>query len=311
MREKSAIKELFQRYHKNPILTIEDWPYPVNSVFNCGATLYGGQTILLVRVEDRTGLSHLTVVKSLDGFTNWQINPEPSLYPEPEKFPEELWGVEDPRITYIEELNEYYITYTAYSKGGPLISLAKTKDFIKFVKLGATFPPENKDSAIFPIKIKNKWTIMHRASGEHIWMAYSPDLIHWGKHKMILETRLGGWWDADKVGLSPPPIQVPEGWLVLYHGVRRMVGGVIYKLGLALFDLENPEKLLHRSKEWIFSPIENYERVGDVGNVVFTCGWNVIDDEVRLYYGGADTCIAVATANLTDLREYILQCPIK
>ena len=82
---------------------------------------------------------------------------------------------------------------------------------------------------------------------------------------MILQTREGGWWDADKIGLSPPPIQVPEGWLVLYHGVRRMVGGVIYKLGLALFDLKDPEKLLHRSKEWVFSPVENYERIGDVG----------------------------------------------
>ena len=305
----SYSNQLFKRYSDNPILTTKDWPYPVNSVFNCGAILFAGQTLLLVRVEDRTGLSHLTIAKSQDGFTNWKIDSKPSLYPEQEDYPEEIWGLEDPRITYIDELNEYYITYTAYSKSGPLVSLAKTKDFMTFDKLGAILPPENKDSAIFPIRIKDQWVLIHRASNKHIWIAYSPDLIHWGKHNIILKARQGGWWDAGKIGLSPPPIRVPEGWLVLYHGVRRSVAGVIYRLGLALFDLENPEKLLRRSEEWIFSPTEDYERVGDVGNVVFPCGWLVENDEVRLYYGGADTSIALATTNLSDLRNYILTCP--
>ena len=131
--------ELFQRFSDNPILTTENWPYPANSVFNCGATVYNGETILLTRVEDLRGHSHLTVARSKDGISNWRIDPQPTFLPAPENYPEELWGIEDPRITFVEELQEYYIAYTAYSRGGPLVSLAKTKDFITFEKMGSVF----------------------------------------------------------------------------------------------------------------------------------------------------------------------------
>jgi len=145
--------------------------------------------------------------------------------------------------------------------------------------------------------------------GAHIWLAYSPDLQHWGEHRIIIRARNGGWWDANKIGLSPPPLKTEDGWIVLYHGVRVTGGGVIYRLGLALLDLENPARLLHRSEEWIFGPEEPYERLGDVNNVIFPCGWILQGEEVRLYYGGADTCIALATAKLGDLLTYLKNCP--
>jgi len=116
--------ELFNRYEKNPILTSAEWPYRANAVFNAGATRFKDETILLVRVENMSGFSHLTIARSKDGKTNWKINDHPTLEAQPDIYPEEIWGIEDPRIMYLKEKKEYAITYTAYSYGGPLVSLA-------------------------------------------------------------------------------------------------------------------------------------------------------------------------------------------
>ena len=307
-------QELFVRYAKNPIIITRDLPYQANTVFNAAAARMDGQTILLIRIEDRRGISHLTVARSRDGVSDWQFDLQPTFPPDPEHYPEELWGVEDPRITFMEESGAFYFTYTAYSLDGPLVALAKTKDFKQFERLGAVLLPENKDAALFPQRINGRWAMLHRPvlhSGAHIWIAFSPDLKHWGDHQIVMRARTGGWWDANKIGLSPQPLYTPEGWLILYHGVRVTGGGVIYRLGLALLDLENPARLLRRSQEWIFGPMETYEQHGDVDNVVFPCGWIEQGDEVRLYYGGADTCIAMATAHKNDLLEYLKHCPEK
>ena len=135
MKENQKFKhELFQRYIDNPILTVENWPYKANSVFNAAAAQVDGETLLLTRVEDYRGISHLTIARSADGITNWRIDEKPTLLPQPKEHPEELWGIEDPRITWIEELGKWAICYTAYSEGGPLVSLAMTKDFVEFEK---------------------------------------------------------------------------------------------------------------------------------------------------------------------------------
>lgn len=311
MRHNGIYSELFQRYEKNPILTVDDWPYPVNSVFNAGATLFNGETILLVRAEDLRGFSHLTVARSKNGVNNWKVDDKPTMPAEPDKYPEEIWGIEDPRITYCEELKEFLITYTAFSRGGPLVALAKTKDFVNFERLGPVMPPDDKDAAMFPVRIDGRWCMLHRPSANtaHIWMSFSPDLLHWGEHRIVVRARDGGWWDANKIGLSPPPLLIPEGWLILYHGVRRTGGGVIYRLGVALLDKDDPTRLIRRGDEWIMGPRAHYEREGDVDDVVFPCGWVVEGDQVRMYYGAADYSMALATAKLSDLREYIMRCP--
>src|SRR4030042_6041008 len=154
--------ELFQRHPGNPILSVEDWPYRANSVFNAAAAEVKGKILLLARVEDFRGISHLTVARSDDGIRDWQIDDEPTLMPEPEKHPEEIWGIEDPRITWIEEMNQWAICYTAYSKSGPLVSLALTTDFVSFERLGPVMPPEDKDAALFPFKISGRWAMLHR-----------------------------------------------------------------------------------------------------------------------------------------------------
>ena len=307
--------ELFQRHPGNPILSVDDWPYKANSVFNAAATEVDGKILLLARVEDFRGMSHLTVATSDDGINNWQIERTPSLKPEPQKYPEELWGIEDPRITWLEELNKWVICYTAYSKVGPLVSLAMTSDFKSFNRMGPVMPPEDKDAALFPVKFKGLWAMLHRPVpksallGAHIWISFSPNLKHWGEHQEIIQAREGGWWDANKIGLCAPPMQTKEGWLILYHGVRTTASGSIYRLGLALLDLENPAKVIRRTDEWIFGPKAHYEREGDVDDVVFPCGWIKKKDTVFIYYGAADSRICVATADFNELVDFILACP--
>ena len=302
---------LFQRNLRNPILRPSDWPYSVNTVFNPGATrLADGTTLLLCRVEDRRGQSHLSVARSRNGVDGWVIDTQPSLEPDPERYPEELWGIEDPRITYVAEQNVYYITYTAYSRGGPLVSLASTRDFIAFERLGAMLPAEDKDAALLPRRIEGDWAMIHRPMEphtSHIWISRSPDLLQWDRRQIMLEAREGGWWDANKIGLGGPLIETPEGWLMIYHGVRVTASGAIYRLGLALFDLPHPQRCLLRGDEWVFAPEAEYERQGDVDNVVFPCGQTIADDgdTLSMYYGAADSCIALATASVRSLLDWL------
>ncbi len=302
---------LFRRHERNPILTAADWPYPVHTVFNPGATrLADGTTLLLCRVEDRRGHSHLCAARSANGVDGWVIDPMPTFSPSPEHHPEELWGVEDPRITFVEELGKYVIAYTAFSKGGPGVALALTDDFRSFERLGVVMQPDDKDAALLPRRIDGSFALIHRpiaASGAHIWMSLSPDLRTWGGHAPVLQARRGSWWDANKIGLSPPLIETPRGWLMIYHGVRHTAAGALYRLGLALLDREDPRRCLLRGDEWVFGPEAAYECAGDVGNVTFPCGYTIDDDgdTLNLYYGAADTSIALATGSIDQLLAWL------
>jgi predicted GH43/DUF377 family glycosyl hydrolase len=304
---------LFERERRNPILTIRDWGYPANSIFNAGATLlHDGSTLLLCRVEDLRGHSHLCAARSKNGVDGWEIDREPTLLPDPHNYPEELWGIEDPRITFIPELGRFAVVYASYSRGGPGVSLALTDDFRKFERLGIIMPPEDKDAALLPRRIRGKWIMVHRpvtGLGAHMWLSESPDLYHWGRHRLIMRARRGGWWDANKIGLSAPPIETAKGWLTIYHGVRVTASGSLYRLGLALFDLDNPERCLLRGETWVFGPEEVYEREGDVNNVVFPCGYTLAPDgdTINLYYGAADTSMALARGSIRRLLEWLVE----
>jgi len=306
---------LFLRSDANPILTAADLPYPANSIFNPGAARVGDETILLARVEDLRGMSQLHVARSADGVSGWRFDPEPLLRPDVEHHPEEIWGCEDPRLTWMPERGEWAIAYTAYSRRGPLVSLATTRDFRTVTRLGPVMPPDDKDAALFPRRFDGRWAMVHRPSplrgGAHMWISYSPDLHHWGDHSLLLEARDGAWWDAGKIGLGPPPLETADGWLVLYHGVRTTSDGPIYRVGLALLDLADPRILLHRTDEWVFGPVTPYEVIGDVGRVVFPCGW-ILDqttDSLHVYYGAADAVIALATARFSDVMGCVLAAP--
>jgi predicted GH43/DUF377 family glycosyl hydrolase len=300
---------LFERYEGNPVLTAENWPTTVNAVFNPAVTEFEGDTLLLVRVEDRTGISHLAVARSADGLNNWIVEQDRTIMPNLDSHAERF-GIEDARITRIGE--KYLIAYTGYSVDGALVCLASTRDFRTFDRHGVIMPPEDKDAALFPRQFGDRWALIHRPvsaspQAAHIWLSWSPDLRHWGDHAILLRAREGAWWDAHKIGLCAPPLETPEGWLLLYHGVRSTAAGSIYRLGLALLAAEHPNRVLARSSEWLFGPDAPYERVGDVDQVVFSCGWILLDDRetLRVYYGAADTSTCIASANLPSLLTWL------
>lgn len=301
---------LFERYPNNPILKPSDWPYHVNAVFNPAAIKYKEKYLLLVRVEDKRGFSHISRATSVNGKTNWVISKKPVLYPS-DRLQEEQWGLEDPRVVYLKKLKKYAITYVSFSKGGPMVSLALTENFKRYTKKGSLLPPEDKDACLFPETFKGRYALIHRPviRGEaHIWISFSPDLKHWGEHKIVLETR-PGWWDCHRVGLGPQPIKTKYGWLIIYHGVRYSGSGPLYRVGLALLDLKDPTKLIKRSDEWVFGPSEPYERIGDVASVTFPTGviFNKGTNEIYMYYGAGDSSICLAFAKLDRLLEYLLK----
>ncbi|MFQ3586870.1 MAG: glycosidase [Fimbriimonadaceae bacterium] len=302
---------LFVRHPQNPVLHAGMWPYPVHSVFNPGvARLPDGHTLLLCRCESRTGQSHMTAARSADGVAGWEIDGEPTFAPDPLAHPEEKWGAEDARITYLEEIGKYAVAYAAYGEPGAAVALALTEDFRTFERLGVVSPAWDKDAALLPRRIGGKFRLIHRPmvgeSGD-IWMSESEDLRTWTNRRPILRARRGGWWDADKIGLSPPPVETERGWLMLYHGVRRHASGSIYRLGLALFDLERPDVCLRRGRDWVMGPQAPYEIEGDVPYVVFPCGTTLAEDgdTLNVYYGAADTCVGLATASIRELLAWV------
>jgi beta-1,4-mannooligosaccharide/beta-1,4-mannosyl-N-acetylglucosamine phosphorylase len=294
----------FRRYENNPILTRDDVPYPCNTVFNAAACRYMDSYILLLRIEDLRGHSHLTIARSKDGY-NFRINLRPWIRPshDPHYRIYEQWGVEDPRITPID--GTYYICYTAYGPYGVRVGLGYTEDFKTFHRITLATEVDNKDAVLFPEKIKGNYVMINRPGGMGgkpgtIWISYSPDLIHWGNSRLLLKPEPG--WGSQKLGISTPPIKTEKGWLTLYHGVRTTGGGSLYRVGAVLLDLDDPSKILGYTPHFIFGPNADYERTGDVPNVVFPCGIIQEDsDNIKMYYGAADTCIALAEAHLSEV----------
>jgi predicted GH43/DUF377 family glycosyl hydrolase len=304
--------ELFVRHPGNPILTAEDWPYRTNAVFNPAAALVDGETALLARVEDRRGISHLTVARSSNGVDGWSIASEPLLAPRTGD-ETEIWGFEDARAVWVDELDRFAITCTAYGPAGPAVFLATTTDFCSVERHGIIKRAEDKNAALLPERVNGKWILFHRpmnafgGSRGAIFLSRSDDLVSWSSAEPVLQPRYGAWWDSLRIGIGPPLIKTDHGWLLIYHGVKETVAGAIYRIGLAMLDLHEPTRVLHRHPEWVLGPEATYEREGDVPNAVFPCGL-VVDqttDTVRLYYGAADTSICLATTSLDQLVEAV------
>lgn len=307
--------DLFARSSANPLLTAADWPYPVNAVFNPGAAVVEDETVLLCRVEDRRGISHLTVARSADGVTGWRVDSKPLIGPDALDG-QGRWGMEDPRITRVDELGSWIIAYTAYGPGGPCVALATTQDFREVEHVGVALPPEDKNASLLPRHIDGSFVLFHRPvshmSGRaDVWLSRSMDLRSWSAPDPVLAARESIWWDSVRIGMGPPPLETPHGWLGVYHGVKQTVSSGIYRAGLVLLDLNDPTRVLRRSDDWVLSPTAPYERIGDVPNVVFPTGLvhDRAADELRLYYGAADTVVAMASAPLADVVDYLLSCP--
>lgn len=306
-------RELFRRHPANPILTAADWPGAVNVVFNPAAVQLAGETVLLARVEARTGISHLAVARSTDGASGWRIDAEPLLIPVAEN-EGECWGFEDPRAVWVEELGTHVISCTAYGPAGPAVFLATSVEFKTVERLGIVAAPEDKNAALLPERIGGSWILFHRPTTNFgnlhpgISLSRSPDLRSWSSPEAVMAPRAGAWWDALRIGIGPPLLRTEHGWLLVYHGVKETVGGAIYRVGLALLDLDEPTRVIRRTDEWVLTPSAPYERQGDVPNAIFPCGLihDENKDELRLYYGAADTCICLATASFDETLATVL-----
>ena len=250
-----------------------------------------------------TTISHLRLVCSDDGVKFY----------EPEGYDLltgrgylEQYGIEDCRVTQIEDT--YYLTYTAVSSNGVGVSLRTTKDWKNFEEKGMILPPHNKDCAIFEEKINGKYYALHRPSsvkigGNYIWLAESPDGIHWGNHQCIIKSR-AGLWDNARVGAGASPIKTDKGWLEIYHGANDKDQ---YALGAFLMDLNDPSKILSRTVKPIMVPTENYELSGFFGHVVFTNGHVVNGDELTVYYGAADEFVCGAQFSIAEIMSLLEQ----
>ena len=308
--------ELFRRHPSNPILTADDWPTTVNAVFNPAAVVVDGVTVLLARVEARSGISHLTVARSANGIDGWNVEAEPLLAPLDGK-EEEQWGFEDARAVWVDELDRHVVTCTAYGPAGPAVFLATTRDFSSVERIGIAITPEDKNAALLPERVGGDWILLHRptsrfaASRAGISLSRSSDLRSWNPPEVVMQPREGAWWDSLRIGIGPPVLKTEHGWLLVYHGVKETIGGGIYRVGLALLDLDDPTRVLRRTANWVLAPREPYERGGDVPNAIFPCGMthDPEADELRLYYGASDTTICLASASLHDVLQTVLAAP--
>jgi predicted GH43/DUF377 family glycosyl hydrolase len=305
-------KPIVTRYEGNPILTKHDIPYPVETVHNAGATKFQGCYILLFRSHLHNGRSIIGIARSDDGY-NFRADPDPFMLPAADgafsRFEE--YGVEDPRICTIDGV--YYITYSAYSRFGVRIGLAKTHDFKSVERISLISEPDMRNVVIFPDTFNGRFARLDRPHTEinpwSIWLSWSLDLVHWGDSQPVINP-VTYHWDQMKIGPGATPIRTSAGWLNIYHGVFPTMDGSVYRLGVALHDIANPAIVLGVADDWIVSPEDSWELTGYVHNVVFSCGAIAEDDgTLKIYWGAADTVMCVGTANIEDLVQLCLNKP--
>ncbi len=302
--------KLIQRFEGNPIVTKDDIPYSVVTVHNAGVVKSRGRYYMLFRSHRHNGRSVIGLAESEDGY-RFSVHPQPFMEPEKQGvFADyEEYGVEDPRIVALD--GYFYITYSAYSRRGVRVGLARTKDFHSVERVSLITQADQRNVVLFPEKLGGKYVRLDRPHTEinpwSIWISYSPDLIHWGDSKMLVRPAMYHW-DEMKIGPGATPIRTDRGWLSIYHGVFKTMDGSVYRLGVMLHDLKDPSMVLGVADDWILEPEDPWEVTGYVHNVVFTCGAVAEDDgTVKIYWGGADKVMCVGTARLDDLVDLCLK----
>lgn len=300
--------ELIRRHGDNPVITVRDIPERANCVFNSGAVVHGDEIVALLSTWTSDWTPKFLVGRSRDG-VRFTVDPRNRVRP-PEAYPYVPHeGIFDTRITPLE--GWYYVTYNVASRLGGRIMLARTKDFTELEGLGFITSPDHRNCVLFPERIGGDYVRLERPNvGEvgDIYISYSPDLIHWGRSKLLLE-RNTRYWESAKIGPGAPPVRTDRGWLVIYHGCRQSMNGFSYHAGCMLLDLEDPSRIIGKLRDSLIDPTELYERVGNVNNVVFPTAAlpHGEPDELKIYYGAADTCIGLARARISELVDACLE----
>jgi len=293
-------RDVIHRYEGNPLIAIEDLPFRASDIWNAGVVRFQDEYLLLVTVQTLKGLLSIYLARGEDG-RRFHVDPEPFMTASEEgPFARyERFGIRDPRITEVEET--YYITYVADSEHGQRIGLAKTKDFLRVERMDLVTEPDAKNGALFPRKIGGRYAMLERPfAGGSIWISYSDDLAYWGSSTVVMTPR-SGFWDSTRIGAACPPIEIERGWLLIYYGEKGTSSGPLVRLGTAILDRGDPSRVIARSNIPILSPRENYERIGDVNNVVFSCGALLEGgEELKVYYGASNSCICLGIGTLRD-----------
>jgi len=286
---------MLKKFLQNPILKPKkENAWESRLVFNPAAVYYNGLVHLLYRAVGDDNISRIGYAISSNGYEFFRLD-KPVFTP---RGILESKGCEDPRLVPLD--NQFYMTYTSYSTQGVRVSLASTQNFIHWERYGVILgDADNKDAVLFPEKIDGKYVMFHRpmTPPRSIWIAFSEDLVEWHDPKKVMEP-VAGRWDGVGIGSASPPVRTEKGWLLIYHGIDE---ASVYKLGVALFDLEDPSSLISRYSEPIMEPEEDYELHGEVNEVVFATGICEIEDTYYVYYGAADRVICGATVKKDEL----------
>lgn len=301
--------EILWRYSGNPLTNYDQFD-GVHLICNSAVIRYQGSFLGVFRGDGTNGMPRLYLGKSKDGL-KWNFDPKPIDLADKSDPHRGLhsYGY-DPRVVKLEGEDRYIVMW-CNDYHGPTIGLAETKDFKKFSPLENAFLPYNRNGVLFPRKIKGNYAMLSRPSDTghtpfgDIFYSESPDLNYWGKHRHVMG-KGPVWWKGLKVGPGPIPIETKDGWLMIYHGVCNTCNGYVYRMSAALLDLDEPWKMLHCAEEFFFGPKADYETTGFVPNVTFPCAVVVDDDgdRIAVYYGSADTRVAVAFGRISELVNF-------
>ena len=299
-------RDIVHRWEGNPLISINDLNFKCSDIHNASAVKFQGRVLLLVTIENLAGRRCIHLAHpDAEGKYNVEVAPFLSPSDHPKYKQHESHGILDGRVTFLD--GTYYVSYTALGQHGYRLGLARTADFQTVERLGLISEPDTKAGVLFPEKIKGRYARLERPGhGSSIWVTYSDDLTYWGASELVIAPR-GGFWDASRIGAAATPILTKYGWLVLYYGVKDTSAGPIYRLGAVILKKDEPTQVVGRAGIPILSPRENYERIGDIPNIVFCTGALLGDDQnqLKIYYGASDSCICIGT---TTASEIIRNC---
>jgi len=301
-------EQVVWRHLANPIT---DWnPTPSAArVYNSAVVPFEGEFVGVFRMDHKNGRAHLHFGRSKDAL-NWEFEDETINWVDEDGNEAEPGYAYDPRVVKVEDT--YYILWCSEFHG-PTIGVGMTKDFKTFTRLEDAFVPFNRNGVLFPRKINDHFVMLNRPSDTghtpfgDIFLSQSKDMTYWGKHRHVMSNGGSGWWQGTKIGGGPAPIETTEGWLMFYHGVSGTCNGYVYSMGAAILDIDDPSKVLYRTRDYLLTPEKEYETTGFVPNVAFPCATlhDADTGRIAIYYGAADTYTAVAYCEVNELVEYI------
>ncbi len=296
------------RSTKNPLI---GWnPTPSTSrIYNSAVLPYNGEFVGVFRADHKNGRANIHFGRSKDGYS-FEIDDQVINWVDENGNPNPVSYAYDPRFLKID--NTYYIVWCDDMHGAS-IGMGMTKDFKTWTRLPNPLMPFNRNGVLFPRKVNGNYILLSRPSDSahtpfgDIYLSESPDLTYWGKHRWVMGKGGQGWWQGTKIGAGPVPIETTHGWLLFYHGVSGTCNGFVYSFGAVLLDINDPGKVLLRTRDYLLTPEKDYETTGFVPNVAFPCA-NICcakTGKISIYYGAADTYTAMAHCQVDELLEYM------